>query len=133
MLSWIAAIDAEGSLALDLSRERLAGYKDGLGSSWRNDYVRTCRPNASEPARVATVELLQVEGPPTAILAMSDVLAVGALQAAAELGIAVPADLSVVGFDDSPAAALASPRADDGGPASRGEGAPRGGVADRGD
>ena len=40
---------------------------------------------------------------------MSDVLALGALQAAAELGIAVPAELSVVGFDDSPAATLATP------------------------
>jgi DNA-binding LacI/PurR family transcriptional regulator len=40
---------------------------------------------------------------------MSDVLALGALQAATELGIAVPAELSIVGFDDSPAAALARP------------------------
>ena len=36
---------------------------------------------------------------------MTDTLALGALQAAAELGVAVPADLSVVGFDDSPVAA----------------------------
>jgi DNA-binding LacI/PurR family transcriptional regulator len=40
---------------------------------------------------------------------MSDVLALGALQAAAELGIGVPAELSLVGFDDSPAATLATP------------------------
>jgi DNA-binding LacI/PurR family transcriptional regulator len=40
---------------------------------------------------------------------MSDVLALGALQAAAELGVAVPDQLSVVGFDDSPAAELATP------------------------
>ena len=44
------------------------------------------------------------------MLAMSDVLALGALQAAAELGIAVPGELSLVGFDDSPAAVLATPR-----------------------
>src|SRR5262249_23937791 len=71
--------------------------------------VRTCRPNAPEPARRAALELLDSENPPTAILAMSDVLALGALQAAAELGIAVPAQLSAVGFDDSPAAKLAVP------------------------
>ena len=47
--------------------------------------------------------------PPTAILAMSDILALGALQAAAERGLAVPGDLSVVGFDDSAVAALATP------------------------
>jgi DNA-binding LacI/PurR family transcriptional regulator len=40
---------------------------------------------------------------------MSDTLAIGVLQAAAELGISVPEDLSLVGFDDSSAAALASP------------------------
>ena len=43
------------------------------------------------------------------MLAMSDVLALGALQAAAELGIAVPGELSLVGFDDSPAAVLSTP------------------------
>jgi DNA-binding LacI/PurR family transcriptional regulator len=109
VLSFVHALDAEGRLALDLSAERLAGYKDGVGSAWDERAVRTCRPNAPEPARLATLELLRSELPPTAILAMSDVLALGALQAAAELGVAVPAELSVVGFDDSPAAALATP------------------------
>jgi DNA-binding LacI/PurR family transcriptional regulator len=37
---------------------------------------------------------------PTAVLAMSDVMAVGAIGAAGRLGLAVPEDLSVVGFDD---------------------------------
>jgi DNA-binding LacI/PurR family transcriptional regulator len=37
---------------------------------------------------------------------MSDELALGTLDAAAALGLAVPADLSVVGYDDAPAAAL---------------------------
>jgi DNA-binding LacI/PurR family transcriptional regulator len=37
------------------------------------------------------------------------VLALGALQAASELGLSVPEELSVVGFDDSPAAAFARP------------------------
>jgi DNA-binding LacI/PurR family transcriptional regulator len=40
---------------------------------------------------------------------MTDTLAVGALQAAAELGVSVPADLSVVGFDDSPIAEHTTP------------------------
>lgn len=109
VLAFVSALDAEGRLALDLSAERLAGYEDGLGSAWNEQAVRTCRPNATEPARRATLELLSGEEPPTAILAMSDVLALGALQAATELGIAVPAELSVVGFDDSPGAALATP------------------------
>jgi DNA-binding LacI/PurR family transcriptional regulator len=109
VLSFIRALDPEGRLALELSTERLNGYRDGLGTAWDERLVRTCRPNATRPARRAALDLLESENRPTAILAMSDVLAIGALQAAAELGIAVPAELSVVGFDDSPAATLATP------------------------
>lgn len=109
VLSFVSALDREGTLALELSRERLAGYREGLGAAWDENAVRTCRPNATEPARRAALELLKGDTPPTAILAMSDVLALGALQAAAELGVAVPRELSVVGFDDSPVAALATP------------------------
>jgi DNA-binding LacI/PurR family transcriptional regulator len=109
ILSWVTALDTDGRLALDLSAERLRGYEEGLGAAWDETLVRTCRPNATEPARRATLELLASGRPPTAILAMSDVLALGALQAADEAGIAVPAELSLVGFDDSPAAALAHP------------------------
>lgn len=46
---------------------------------------------------------------PTAILAMSDAIAIGALAAAGSLGLRVPGDLSVVGFDDIDIAALTSP------------------------
>ena len=109
VLSFIRALDPEGSLVLDMSVERLAGYKEGLGEAWAEDLVRICRPNAAEPARRAALELLRQPNPPTAMLAMSDVLAIGALQAAGELGVSVPAELSLVGFDDSPAAAVATP------------------------
>ena len=43
------------------------------------------------------------------MLATSDELALGAVQAARELGLVVPEDLSVVGFDDVPAARTAEP------------------------
>jgi DNA-binding LacI/PurR family transcriptional regulator len=109
VLSFVTALDAEGRLGLSVSRERLAGYEEGLAEAWDDEAVRLCRPNAPEPARRAALELLESEKPPTAILAMSDVLALGALQAAAELGIGVPAELSLIGFDDSPAARLATP------------------------
>jgi DNA-binding LacI/PurR family transcriptional regulator len=109
VLSFVTALDPEGRLALELSTERLAGYREGLGKAWDEGAVRICRPNATRPARRATLDILKQPSPPTALLAMSDVLAVGALQAAAELGVAVPDELSIVGFDDSPGAALASP------------------------
>ena len=43
------------------------------------------------------------------MLALSDLLALGVMDAAAERGLDVPADLSVVGFDDIPEAAAATP------------------------
>ena len=53
--------------------------------------------------------LLDLRRPPTAIFAANDNMAVGAIQAAAERGLSVPEDLSVVGFDDSDAARIVSP------------------------
>jgi DNA-binding LacI/PurR family transcriptional regulator len=109
VLSFVSSLDREGTLPLDLTTERLAGYREGLGPRWDEGLTLIARPNAPEPARRAALELLHLDRPPTAILAMSDILAIGALQAAAELGVAVPSDLSLVGFDDSPVAAMASP------------------------
>lgn len=109
VLSFVRALDRERRLALELTADRLAGYQDGLGAAWDDDLVRTCRPDAAEPARRATLDWLRSDARPTAILAMSDVLALGALQAATELGITVPDELSVVGFDDGPVAAIATP------------------------
>ncbi len=48
--------------------------------------------------------LLQLPKPPTAIFAFNDVIAIGAMHAAAELGLHLPADLSVIGYDDIPLA-----------------------------
>lgn len=50
--------------------------------------------------RDAMASLLALERPPTAVFAMSDEMAFGALLAARDHGIEVPADLSVVGVDD---------------------------------
>ena len=57
----------------------------------------------------AAMEMLQEEDRPTAIVAVNDLLALGAMQAASDLGLDVPGDLSVVGFDDIAAARMVSP------------------------
>jgi LacI family transcriptional regulator len=54
--------------------------------------------------------LLEMTPRPTAIFASSDQQAIGAMRAAADLGLAVPRDLSIVGFDDIPLAKLVMPR-----------------------
>jgi DNA-binding LacI/PurR family transcriptional regulator len=65
--------------------------------------------NDAEAGVVAARRLLALRPRPSAILAMSDVLAMGVLRAASELGLDVPEDLSVVGFDDVPFAASLLP------------------------
>jgi LacI family transcriptional regulator len=57
-------------------------------------------------ARHMTVELLELAHPPTAIVAASDVQAVGVIEAAEQLGRRIPDDVSVVGYDDIDLAAL---------------------------
>jgi DNA-binding LacI/PurR family transcriptional regulator len=59
--------------------------------------------------RDATAELLRQVDPPTAILCVSDVLAMGALAAARDAGLSVPHELSVTGFDDADFAAFCTP------------------------
>ena len=57
----------------------------------------------------ATRRLLELDEPPTALFAASDLMAAGALRAAHDLGVAVPEDLAIVGFDDIALAALIQP------------------------
>ncbi len=58
----------------------------------------------------ATRELMGRAVRPTAILALSDILAIGAIDALHDLGIRVPQDVSVTGFDDQPEAPWVRPR-----------------------
>lgn len=55
-----------------------------------------------EAAEWGALTLLDLPNPPTAIFASSDYMAAGVLKAAASLGISVPGELSICGFDDNP-------------------------------
>lgn len=57
----------------------------------------------------AGMRLLRLEPRPTAIFALTDVIAIGVMHAAAELSMRLPQELSVVGFDDIPLAAYSIP------------------------
>jgi LacI family transcriptional regulator len=93
------------------SRERYAGFERALTESritGRSRFVRF-GPYTADFGREAANELLTGKSPPTAIFAASDYVAVGVLNAAESLGLSIPKDLSLVGFDDMPFAALLSP------------------------
>ncbi|QRP48192.1 LacI family DNA-binding transcriptional regulator [Amycolatopsis sp. FDAARGOS 1241] len=92
------------------TRERLAGYLSALSEAGISDVAVSEAPWLSaDTARASAVELLHRSPRPTALLCMSDQLALAAVAAARQLGLHVPSDVSVVGFDDTPQAAWAEP------------------------
>lgn len=100
----------EGATAR-ICRERLAGYEaafSGAGLPWEDVPVYEC-PGSEEWMGRRAAEALLARGPhTTALLCFSDRLALGAMEAAREVGLSVPRDLSIVGFDDAPVIARAS-------------------------
>jgi LacI family transcriptional regulator, galactose operon repressor len=92
-------------------RCRLQGYQailEAAGVQLDADWVMGCAPVA-EAGRKAAHVLLRTRPELTALLCYNDLVAVGVLRAATELGRSVPDDLAMVGFDDIPLAALVTP------------------------
>jgi LacI family transcriptional regulator len=100
-----------GPRSLYVARERLAGYRDGLAAAGIPfDAGLVVTTSFDREGGVLGVDtLLAGEAPFTAICCANDLLALGALQRLAELGIAVPGEVSVAGFDDIPMAAMTAP------------------------
>lgn len=95
-----------GPVNTSTSRDREAGLRQGLsehGVALRASAVRR-GPFTYATGRAATLELLNLSEPPTAIFCANDVLALGALNGAASQGVCVGSDLTVIGFDDIAAA-----------------------------
>jgi LacI family transcriptional regulator len=82
--------------------KRFDGYRDGLKDSKLNFSERlvAAGDNSIGSGESAAEELLSQEQPPTAIFAANDDMAVGVVRVANRLGIDIPAELSVAGFDD---------------------------------
>lgn len=88
------------------SHERFRGFVDCLGRHGRRPDPRLIAQGyfTFDSGKLAAHMLLGRKPAPTAIIACNDDMAAGAMVAARELGLDVPRDLSVVGFDDSPIA-----------------------------
>lgn len=73
------------------------------------EYIVDCDWSV-ENGRRAARQLLELPEPPTAIFAANDTMAIGALEMALEMGVKVPQDVSILGFDDIPEASWVRPR-----------------------
>ncbi|CAM3633000.1 LacI family DNA-binding transcriptional regulator [Kibdelosporangium persicum] len=95
-----------GSARFQVTAQRLSGYFDHVPPSTP---VWEAAESRRDLGREGAAWLLAQSPRPTALLCMSDELAIGAIRAARDSGLAVPDDLTIVGFDDTPAAAWADP------------------------
>ncbi|MEP6482336.1 MAG: LacI family DNA-binding transcriptional regulator [Rhodoglobus sp.] len=90
---------------------REAGYRRALadaGIAYNPALVREGLYE-QETAREPAMSLLRSSARPTAVFAANDLSGIATLQAAAELGLEIPRDLSVIGFDDIPEASQMTP------------------------
>lgn len=108
----IACISGPGASAA----ARETGYREAMAHAGLAPSIVRAEVNEERAARAAASELFGAEeggapplaafrGAPTAVFAVNDPMAVGAIAAAREAGLAVPTRVSIVGYDDSPLAA----------------------------
>jgi DNA-binding LacI/PurR family transcriptional regulator len=106
-----ASIERQQSARYDITADRMGGYREALdaaGIAWTTVPVDV-RINRFRSGLAAAARLLDRPEPPTALLCMSDELALGAMEEAMKRGLDVPGDVSVVGFDDTPSASRSHP------------------------
>lgn len=97
--------------AHELAQARLKGYLIGLevaGLPLDNALIQPGLFDV-ESGMIATRALLDLPSPPTAVFASNDEMALGVLRIAHERKIAIPEQLAIAGFDDSPASRMAWP------------------------
>jgi LacI family transcriptional regulator len=101
-----------GVASPELGEDRLQPYRDSLqaaGLAVDEDLMIECGLTIEDGYQAAR-QLLEQPSRPTALLAINDLLAIGALRAAGDLDLIVPDDLSLAGYDDIPMAKYLMPR-----------------------
>lgn len=95
----------------DRARERVAGIRSAMTEAGLNAEAMPMieTPYGIENGETAFRQVMAAAHSTTAVMCVNDVLAIGALRAAREMGLAVPQDVSVTGFDDLEIAMLAEP------------------------
>lgn len=100
-----------GDLTLGSARSRLAGFCQALSDrAIPEDPALIAEGDYQQPSGYGAAQmLLCLPQPPTAIFASNDVMAFGVMEAIRDAGLRIPADVSVLGFDDIPQATGVSP------------------------
>ena len=101
-----------GTPASTTSAERVQGYRlalEGAGIAFDEALV-VCGYSNTKSAQEATRQLLQLQTPPTALMAANNLMTIGAMHTLRDQGIQVPKDMAMVGFDDFDWASFFSPR-----------------------
>ena len=106
-IGWIG-----GPVHSEPSIERLHGYRAALQSAGvpLDPAIERVTDFTVAGGEAAARELLALDDRPTAIVAANDELAIGVLDAARDLALHIPRDLSVTGFDDTPQASWSTPK-----------------------
>lgn len=97
-----------GPSRISTSTERLAGAREAARAAGL-ELVVSRRDFRVGGGYDATMELFQAKQPPDGLLVANNLMTVGAMTALRELGVAVPDDVLVVGFDDAPWTELTDP------------------------
>lgn len=93
-----------------VTQMRFRGYRAAIeqaGIAWHD--VRIVERDDNSEADGASAMRALLGDPPTAVLCLTDRLALGAMRAAQQAGLRVPRDISIVGFDDIPETATCTP------------------------
>jgi LacI family transcriptional regulator len=92
----------QGEVWMEASRDRLKGYRQALAHHDIQYDPELVRPGNWEPSAgyQETYSLMKLAAPPTAIFCSNDLMAVGCYDALKELGLRIPIDVAVIGYDD---------------------------------
>lgn len=101
-----------GPLTKSVAQERAAGFAAGVeaASGGGATLLRLQGDFSFASGEALGRQLLTGSQPPTAIIGANDQIAIGIMRAARDMGLSLPQDLSVAGFDDIQLAALVAPR-----------------------
>lgn len=97
-----------GPVGVTTSDDRVEGFLDALGE-FREGARVTHGRLSPESGRARAMEAMEMEPKPTALFGLNNFVTIGALQGLNALGVRVPEDVALVGFDDLPAAMVGQP------------------------